>query len=206
MTEHPDIAALAQVMVPTFGVDEALDWPSVEGQLDCRLPSDYKAFMSLYGGGGIDDLLNVFLPLHQDGIQWDPGAIEDEVSGARATWEHTPVRRRPDLDPAHILPWGQTSGPDLLCWLTTDPDPDRWPVLVWGRHTAECWTQFDCGMARFLLQIFTSDLAACPLSDASLWGSTSPKFVHWREQQIRWKAGRDPFTNEPDPYADMFPR
>lgn len=61
MTEHPDIAALAQVMAPTFGVDEALDWPSVEERLDCQLPSDYKAFMSLYGGGGIDDLLSVLL-------------------------------------------------------------------------------------------------------------------------------------------------
>ncbi|MFJ6782853.1 SMI1/KNR4 family protein [Streptomyces yangpuensis] len=116
MTEHPDNAALAQVMAPTFGVDEALDWPSVEERLDRRLPSDYKAFMSLYGGGGIDDdLLGVLLPLHEDGIQWDPGAIEDEIPGARST-------------------------------------------------------------------------------------------LHWREQQIRWKAGRDPFTNEPDPYADMFPR
>lgn len=123
MTEHPDIAALAQVMAPTFGVDEALDWPSVEERLDCQLPSDYKAFMSLYGGGGIDDLLSVLLPLHEDGIQWDPGAIEDEISGARSTWEHTPAQWRPDLDPAHILPWGQTSGPDLLCWLTTPLTP-----------------------------------------------------------------------------------
>ncbi|MFD7258901.1 SMI1/KNR4 family protein [Streptomyces sp. NPDC059874] len=206
MTEHPDIAALTQVMAPTFGIDEALDWSSVEERLSCRLPTDYKAFMSLYGGGGIDDLLNVLLPLHQDGIQWDPGAIEDEILGARSTWEHTPAQWRPDLDPAHILPWGQTSGPDLLCWLTTDPNPDHWPVLVCGRHTPERWTLFDCGMARFLLRIFTADLATCPLSDASLWGKASPGFVHWREQQIRWKAGRDPFTNELDPYADMFPR
>ncbi|WP_051712270.1 SMI1/KNR4 family protein [Streptomyces sp. NRRL S-350] len=106
MTEHPDIAALAHVMAPTFGVDEALDWPSVEERLDCRLPSDYKAFMSLYGGGGIDDLLNVFLPLHQDGIQWDPGAIEDEISGARATWEHTPGSTTPRAQPGSHPPLG----------------------------------------------------------------------------------------------------
>ncbi|MFD5919599.1 SMI1/KNR4 family protein [Kitasatospora sp. NPDC058201] len=204
MTEHPDIAALTQLMAPTFGVDEAMDWPSVEERLGIALPSDYKAFMSVYGGGGIDGVLDVFLPLHQDGIQWEPDAIEDRVSSGQGTWESTPAQRRPDVDPAHILPWGTTVGPDLLCWITTDPDPDRWPVLVCGRSAD--WTLFDCGMARFLLRIFTADLAACPLSDASLWGDPSPGFVHWREQQIRWKARRDPFTNEPDPYADAFPR
>lgn len=43
MTEHPDIAAPAQVTAPPFGVDEALDWPSVEERLDSRLPGDFES-------------------------------------------------------------------------------------------------------------------------------------------------------------------
>ncbi|MGW9069167.1 hypothetical protein ACWGQT_06940 [Streptomyces yangpuensis] len=81
MTRHPDIAALARAMPPTFGVAEALDRPSVEHGLDRRLPGDCKAFMSLYGSGGIADLLSVLLRLHEDGTQWAPDVIEDEIPG-----------------------------------------------------------------------------------------------------------------------------
>ncbi|MER6509098.1 hypothetical protein ABT158_19895 [Nonomuraea sp. NPDC001636] len=91
-----------------------------------------------------------------------------------------------DIDPNHILAWGITSGPDILCWLTTDPDPDRWPVLVCGRHTRQDFTLFPCGMVEFLRMLLLDEHDPYPLSIDLR--NASPRYVHWLEEQKRWKA------------------
>ncbi|WP_405015818.1 SMI1/KNR4 family protein [Kitasatospora sp. NBC_00070] len=204
MHEHPGTAALVQIMSPEFGSDEQVDWTAAEAAWSTRFPSDYRAFMSCYGGGTIAGEVDVLLPLPKEGIQWDPGSFEGETGNARSTWEMVGGQAGLDLDPVDILAWGVTSGADILCWLTTDPDPEQWPVLVCGRHTREDFTLHPCGMVEFLRRLLLDDFDVYPLS-IDLRGH-APKFVHWREQQLRWKAGLDPDTGEPDPYADMFPR
>jgi hypothetical protein len=44
----------------------------------------------------------------------------------------------------------------------------------------------------------------CPLGGLSLWGKASVTFLTWAEEERRLKAGLDPWTGEPDPYAGMF--
>ncbi|WP_431676676.1 hypothetical protein [Kitasatospora sp. KL5] len=114
------------------------------------------------------------------------------------------ARRGLDIGPDAILAWGVTSGADIFCWYTADPDPDRWPVLVCGRHTRDGFTLYACGMAEFLRRVLLDEFEEYPLSIDVRGGE--PTFVHWLEQQRRWKAGLDPHTGEPDPFADMLPR
>jgi hypothetical protein len=204
MDEPTGIAALAQVLPPDHGADEQIDWGAAGARWNTGFPRDYVAFMSLYGAGSIEGEASILMPLPKEYIQWDPGTFAEETENVKYTWEMEDGQAGLDIDPDDILAWGVTSGPDILCWLTTDPDPDKWPVLVCGRHTREVFTVFSCGMVEFLRKLLLDEYDPYPLS-TSLRGNT-PRFVHWLKQQQRWKAGLDPLTGEPDPYADAFPR
>jgi hypothetical protein len=176
--------------------------------LGTRLPADYRAFISVYGGGCIGHDLNVLLPRPAPGPQWEDAGLTDETANLRLTWRIAIDRAGLDLDEDALLSWGVgSSDPDLLGWVTSDPDPQRWPVLVCPRHVLygePSWQLYDCGMVTFLLRLLRAELARCPLSGTALWGYPAP-FVHWREQQRRFQAGLDPITGEPDPYAGMPP-
>ncbi|WP_405795423.1 SMI1/KNR4 family protein [Streptomyces sp. NBC_01506] len=189
------IAALATILPPDPGQDEEIDWSAARARWGTGFPRDYMAFMAHYGAGSFGDVgdvgdVGVLMPLPKPYIQWDPGTFEDETANARGTWEMLGGQEGLDIDPAHILAWGITSGADILCWLTTNPDPDEWPVLVCGRHTHDDFTLFPCGMVEFLRKLLLDEYAPYPLS-IDLRG-TSPRYVHWLEEQRRWKADNDP--------------
>ncbi|MFI7107738.1 SMI1/KNR4 family protein [Nonomuraea sp. NPDC050227] len=185
MEDPTGIAALTEILPANLGADEEIDWPAAEARWGTRFPRDYMAFMSVYGGGSFAEV-GILMPLPKEYIQWDPGTFEEETENARDTWEMLGGQEGLDIDPNHILAWGITSGPDILCWLTTDPDPDRWPVLVCGRHTREGFTLFPCGMVEFLRMLLLDEHDPYPLSVEVR--NASPRYVHWLEEQKRWKA------------------
>ncbi|MGW4028270.1 SMI1/KNR4 family protein [Streptomyces sp. NPDC004838] len=198
------LAPLAHVLPPSLGVDEQIDWPTAEARWGTRFPQDYMAFMSVYGAGSIGDGLGILMPLPKEYIQWDPGTLEDETANARLVWEKLGDREGTNIEPDHILAWGSTSGADILCWLTAGADPDSWPVLVCGRHTRDDFTVFPFGMVEFLRRLLLKDIDPHPIS---IDLGNSPGFVHWLEEQRRFKAGLDPYTGEPDPdnrYGDTL--
>ncbi|MFG2089159.1 MULTISPECIES: SMI1/KNR4 family protein [unclassified Spirillospora] len=189
MEDPTGIAALTKILPSDLGADEEIDWSAAEVQWGTRFPRDYMAFMSIYGagsfgaadgrgGGGV-----VLMPLPKESIYLDDETFEEETHNARDAWEMLGGQEGLDIDPNHILAWGVTSGPDILCWLTTDPDPDQWPVLVCGRHTDEDFTLFPCGMVEFLRMLILDEHDPYPLSidlrDVSL------RYVHRLERQKR---------------------
>ncbi|MEV6977399.1 SMI1/KNR4 family protein [Kitasatospora sp. NPDC093806] len=188
------IAALTGVLPPDHGADERVDWTAAEARWGTRFPRDYTAFMSVYGGGSTGELV-VLAPLPKEGVRWSPDAFAEETENVRYTWEMLGGQDGLDLDPAHLLAWGVTSGADILCWLTTDPDPDRWPVLVCGRHTREDFTLYPYGMADFLRGLLLDEFDPYPIS-VDLRGRAI-RYVHTLEQQRRWDAGLDPHSGEP---------
>ena len=200
------VDALVRIMPPAHGAGEEVDWDTAEAQIGTRLPADYRAFMAVYGGGNIGGQLSILLPLPVDSV-WSGGTIAGETPNLRHYWEEEGGLAGTELGADAVMAWGVgSSNPDLLGWLKTGPDPDRWPVVVWRRHVS--WGEpslalFDCGMAEFVRRLLLAEFDRCPLSDLSLWGRIEP-FVHWREQDRRFLAGLDPITGEPDPTADMF--
>lgn len=180
------ITALAEILPPDLGADEEIDWAAAQERWGTRLPSDYMAFMSVWGAGSFAEVA-VLMPLPKEYIQWDPGTFEEETENARHTSQMLGGQEGLDIDPDHILAWGVTSGADILCWLTTDPNPDQWPVLVCGRHTHDDFTLFSCGMVEFLHGLLADEFDPYPIS-IDIRGA-SPRYVHWLEQQRRWKAG-----------------
>ncbi len=76
MTGRTDIDALLRIMPNDHGADERVDWAAVEAHLGTSLPSDYQAFMAVYGGGAVDTL--VILPPLSTGDSWS-GSISEHT-------------------------------------------------------------------------------------------------------------------------------
>jgi hypothetical protein len=204
-----DLNALVDLMPPPGDAGDDIDWPAADAQLGTPLPADYRAYIGVYGAGSVGGYLSILLPVPVQGPVWTQPGIADETGNLRLTRRHATDVPDGELSPASLLCWGVGSAnPDLLGWVMTDVDPDRWPVLVRPRHVqpnAPTWLRYDCGMVTFLVRLLRGEFDRCPLSDAALWGHPAP-YVHWRLQQQRFQDGLDPITGEPDPYADMFRR
>ncbi|MFH9355014.1 SMI1/KNR4 family protein [Kitasatospora sp. NPDC017646] len=202
--EHPDVAALMQVMSAEDGCGEGIDWPTVEAELGLRLPADYKAFMAVYGGGGIDGEAGILLPAApaEDGLT-DPGTIPEETANVRYVWEREGGRAALDVSPLDLLAWGVTSGPDIMCWLTSGSDPDRWPVVV-CRRSDPIFQVHLMGMVEFLRRLCLREFETWPLYLSANFFGAPPRYVHWRLEHMRWQAGLDPVTGEPAPGRNSF--
>ncbi|MGW3829156.1 SMI1/KNR4 family protein [Streptomyces sp. NPDC005071] len=191
----PGVAALAQVVSTTHGVDERIDWSELEEIWGTRFPADYVAFMEVYGAGELTEAIGILLPVPRPDAYSDGSGLKDETANARGTWEMCGGRAALDVDPDSILAWGVTSGADIYCWLTTGDDPDLWPVLVFGRHTNPHFQVHPFGMAEFLCRLLTDEEFQEETISVVLPGE--PSFVNWREQKRRSEAGLDPSTGEP---------
>ncbi|WP_328926110.1 hypothetical protein OG429_16725 [Streptomyces sp. NBC_00190] len=200
--EETRLAALLAVMPAHDGADEQVDWDALRGAWRVGFPSDYRAFMTTYGAGGIDDAFSVLTPeaATQPAFGQELGSMAGETATMRHLWATEGGPDGTTAGPDSVIAWGVSCGADILGWVAVDEDPDHWPVIVWERHGRPHWKIYDCGMAEFLRRLFVEGFDECPLSDASLWGEPAPHFVHWREEQRRWESGIDPYTGEPDPY------
>ncbi|MEU3776347.1 SMI1/KNR4 family protein [Streptomyces sp. NPDC032472] len=176
------VAALAELMPVTHGVDERVDWAEVEAAWGTRFPADYVRFMELYGSGVISDGIDILLPaLRADGYPYTAGpGLHDETENARYTWEMCRDDADFDVDPGSILAWGVTSGADIYCWVTTDDDPDQWPVLICGRHTSPEMQLHSLGMAGFLHRLLSDTAFREETISVVLQDEVS--FVNWRNR------------------------
>lgn len=203
---HAGIEELTQVMSPQHGADERVDWAAARVSWGVAFPEDYRAFMAVYGSGAIGDEVEVLAPAPVATAL--VASMEGVTGDARAVWQAEGGRAVLDVDPNHILAWGLTSGPDLLCWLTADDDPDRGPVLVIGRHTRPMFTVHPFGMAEFLCRLLREDSSAWERWPLGIGRPrlTNPAagFVHWQVQEDRWNAGLDPATGAPSRFPEGF--
>lgn len=194
------VAALRSVLAPDAGADEGVDWEALSAAWGLCFPSDYLAFMEVYGAGGISDSLEVLRPLGPD--RMDADGMASETVNARDQW---PLDSTADgaSTTGSVLAWGVTTAADVLCWLTSPADPDRWPVAVLRPSLVSRWTVHPVGMAEFLRRLLVGGFDSCPVSDTTLWRAGAGRFLHWREEERLLAEGIDPWTGEPDPYAGL---
>ncbi|MFD4303141.1 SMI1/KNR4 family protein [Streptomyces albidoflavus] len=201
-------ARLLVRMSPELGDDQEVGWQAVEAK-GFRFPGDYKRFMAHFGAGMIEDTLAVLGPPVADDVEY--GSMLSETRNACALWPPEapgtagvwPVERQLTERPP-LIAWAVTTGGDLVCWLSKEDDPDRWPVAVWGRQEGpEHWTIVPHGMTGFLLGLFNAELDKHPLSDSSLWDKPNPRFISEKSEGRMRAEGIDPWTGEPDPLAGI---
>ncbi|MEU0200484.1 MULTISPECIES: hypothetical protein [unclassified Streptomyces] len=174
---------------------DTVDWDVAASELGVTsFPRDYREFVTSFGAGSIEDSLYLWIP--RPGTTAAPLTVGRLSASALASesmrvWQEPAVGSRHRLE--DMLVWGQTNSADALCWVASDPDPDNWPVAVWQRQGGG-WQVHNLGMVEFLLGLLRATLPACPVSDETLWGARSARFLNFRDEERSLDAGVDPWT------------
>ncbi|PWI14474.1 hypothetical protein DI272_10160 [Streptomyces sp. Act143] len=182
---------------------DEVDWPAAAAELGvASFPEDYVRLVDAYGAGSFEDALFISIP--RPGSPSAPltvGRLPDDAVTSMSEWQEPTLRSRHSL--TDMLVWGQTNAADALCWITSDVDPQRWPVAVWQRQGGG-WKTYDCGAVEFLVRLLRGDFSECPVSDESLWRARTARFLNFRDEVRLLGAGVDPWTGEStDPFADL---
>ena len=168
---------------PVQGGDH-IDWDRVAEGSGLRFPADYRDFVAVYGGGTIDDFLTISTPPV-------PGSVYGNLlTRGRGHVNERVVRELAGVvdDPAAypLLAFAATSGGDEVLWLCDNPDPDKWRILVRGRHTVNRWSVFNLNLLNFLLAMICGELAN-PFSQSGFPASPC-RFTGWREEDAYFES------------------
>jgi hypothetical protein len=126
--------------------DAGSAWATVESALGMRLPSDVQELSGRFPTGSFCSFLEVYAP---------PEAFLAELRDALEL-----LREQEDLPhpvhpaPGGLLPWAGTTEGHTVCWLTADPDPDRWTV-VFCDDEFEHWGEYSGGAVAFLRDLMS---------------------------------------------------
>ncbi|MFE3560289.1 SMI1/KNR4 family protein [Streptomyces sp. NPDC059193] len=125
----PAVARLQELLgePPCWGWARPQLWAAAEKHLGLTLPTDYKAFLDLYGPGSFDHLLWLGRPVH--GTQAEMEQIWS-VSGRPHLDdpERTPFPFHPH--PGGLIQWGGDHDGTLYYSLPEEENPDDWRVVV----------------------------------------------------------------------------
>lgn len=192
--QHTALAGLGEllsVIGPTAG--DAVDWTAAERIYGTAFPADYRAFTAAFGDGTIEEVISVHTPVTSPDA---PPAFKVARLSEAAVAEQRPDQWPPEERGRHpltdLLVWGGTAAADTLCWITTDPDPDRWPVAVYARGRG-AWSVHPCGMAEFLAKLLRNEWPDWPISDDSLQDVEDPRFLHAADETAAHQDGLDPW-------------
>ncbi|MET9652140.1 SMI1/KNR4 family protein [Streptomyces sp. NPDC006460] len=173
---------------------EFVDWEAAESVVGHRFPTDYRKLIEYIGGGSLEASLEIRLPMGT------PEDADNRICGLSAEALADPLNHRwEDREAASLyriedmLIWGESSGADTLCWIASSGDPDNWPIAVYNRNDLT-WVVYGCTMADFILRILRADFAECPLSDESLFGVGSVRFLSAKEEAELMGQGVDPWA------------
>ncbi|OIJ88257.1 hypothetical protein [Streptomyces colonosanans] len=130
------------------------DWAAVEARLGTSLPGDYKRLVEAFGAGAFDGYLQLQIP--DAGFESEDIVRRVERLDERARTHGSDLWRPYKVYPAPggLLKWGSSVQADGFYWLTEDPDPDRWPVLV-TEDIPDSWERFDGPTAEFVYRSLT---------------------------------------------------
>ena len=185
---HPNISELTRLMPPGEGEQGGIDWVEASSRWGTEFPTDYREFLSLYGGGAINNSFNIAVPLQVPGEGWLPQSCETLTPGGLQLLE--------DAEPEYSLgfsgsiSWALDCAANYAYWDTSNSNPDNWTVVVLERHGE--YSQYDCGMSGFLLAMLERGDFEPPMA---LFSPERPIFLNWRtERQIRL-SNSDPWPH-----------
>ncbi|MFJ3221653.1 SMI1/KNR4 family protein [Kitasatospora sp. NPDC086801] len=159
---------------------DTVDWDELAQTTGLRLPADYRDFVTLYGGGELDEYLAVSTPpvagsLYGDlvdGLDFDP---REEPAAPTGTVSE-------DLEDRRLLPFASSANGDVVFWLCDSQNPDTWDVVVFKRqplYGEERWIRFEAGFGGFLLGTLGGTLPN-PFSDRG-FAEPPHAYRNWRQ-------------------------
>ncbi|WP_433728566.1 hypothetical protein ACQP0C_39310 [Nocardia sp. CA-129566] len=157
-----DIATFAQLAgVSCATTGPACDWEQSQSVFGVALPEDYRAFVDAFGAGTVGDRLTLLTPWPELGTGkpvlggWRDVAAEigSILRGHRSEYpEYFPYAFYPES--GGLLNWAQGVGGEQCFWLTEDPDPSAWPIVIWDK--AE-WYRYGPGTVALLIRALSGD-------------------------------------------------
>ncbi|MFJ8044088.1 hypothetical protein ACIRBX_26660 [Kitasatospora sp. NPDC096147] len=160
---------MADLLGPPAHQPAQVPWESAtDAHPDLRFPTDYRWLIDTYGSIRIHEDLAVSGPMstsfYGEGFAGFLAMTADAYGQAelvheepRFPHETTPEPPYPMFpDSGGLLSWGSDTLGNSYFWLTQDPDPDNWPVVVFFGE-AEVWDVFDGGLAAFLTALLTGE-------------------------------------------------
>ncbi len=134
---------------------EHFDWSRIEEDLGIHLPSDYKWFLERYGMGEIDNFVLLFHPTTANQHINLKKQVADTLWALREVrdgGEHVPYPIFPER--GGVVPWSRTDNGDVCYWLTSEPDPDSWIVVVNESRGPE-WEEYRGSATGFLAEVLS---------------------------------------------------
>lgn len=175
MTMHWAVERLREIMPPPERGD-TVDWEEVYGQCGLRFPLDYRDFVSVYGGGTVDDYLGVSTPPTGESFYGD---LLDDLEESEAVDTVHPYPYPPYPGQEGLVRWASDGDGDDVFWVLRSDDPDQWCVAV-KNHQDRSWSSFDGGMAEFLVEIIGGRHPS-PFAAAD-FPSPRPLYRNWRDE------------------------
>jgi hypothetical protein len=164
------MARLTRLLPPPTEEVAAVPWHLSRPEIGLDFPSDFREFADRYGGGDLMREDDGSASLSVYGLYGGKRPPRDH-GGFRAFMAHQTKQIYPLFanisdtrwggpfprvmpDPGGLLAWGDNEDSDIFFWLTEDPDPDRWPVVVLVRGPAVI-LRFSGGMVDFLVSLLS---------------------------------------------------
>lgn len=149
------IEALAKVLPPPAVPCEPFrgPWRPVEAELGTLLPTDYKEFARLYGGGYFMEFMGIDIPRYSNpNMRLELSCRV--VSRSFSSDDDLPYPMWPQ--PGGLLSFGGTDNGDCLFWLRDGP-PEEWRVVVWDRGL-QTFEVIDRDLTGFLAGLITGEV------------------------------------------------
>ncbi|MBR7838437.1 hypothetical protein KDL01_34545 [Actinospica durhamensis] len=147
---HPSIAQLVELMPPPEDRGVSVDWGSVAAEWRTPLPTDYREFIDLYGGGSINDSFHFCAPSAEG---YAPPSATTLATGTELGFGLFGGDPDAEEEAAGRICWAFDAGANHAYWDTTATDPDQWTVMVLHRYAE--WERFKLGMAEFMVAFLT---------------------------------------------------
>jgi hypothetical protein len=169
---------LEAILMPPARAGKPADpamWNSAERELGTALPDDYKSFVSVFGGGRIDDFLTIYSPFAQAEHVNLVQRHRRDLNAEEEIRKWLPGQRSYDLYPAPggLLGFGSTDNGDLLFWKTQGP-PNGWTIsIIEPRGPDRC--DFNGSMTEFMTALLSREVS-CDIFPSD-FPSAHPTFV-----------------------------
>ncbi|WP_147339424.1 SMI1/KNR4 family protein [Actinomadura spongiicola] len=165
-----DFADLEQLVGAVQFSGPDVQWAELESAAGLRFPDDYKRIFQKYPDLEFDRFLRVSHPggdvqgflagvnCALDSLRY-LAAESDRILLVDDFGNEKLVPRMPIFpDAGGLFHWGGTQNGDYCLWLTSDPDPNRWPILI--TDDTKYW-RYEGGIVDFLVGVMRRDIR-CP--------------------------------------------
>jgi len=156
-----DLVKLIPPPKSPVGFGGAIDWPTIESQLNLRLPTDYKQLIDLYGIGHFPGDLAIYHPYADCPDSLLKDALVDTAENDRLTENarDRPYSFYPNCPGLFACGHSYMSSGKLF-WLTTSSDQLPWSTVAASHemYTTHDYIQINASLTDFLVAIYSGSL------------------------------------------------